>query len=43
MRFFAFVRYWREKGGTMRWYSSCSWTSRKPMIYLGRKYSTVFP
>jgi hypothetical protein len=42
IRFFAFVRYWRKNGSTMRQYSSYSKTSRKLMIELGRKCSTTF-
>jgi hypothetical protein len=31
-QFFAFVRYWRKNGSTVRQYISYSYTSRKPMI-----------
>jgi hypothetical protein len=34
IRSFAFVRYWRRNGSTMRQYISYSYTSRKPMILL---------
>jgi hypothetical protein len=41
-RSFAFVRYWRRNGSTMRQYISYSLTSRKPVIQLGGKYCTIF-
>jgi hypothetical protein len=41
IRFFAFVRYWRKNGSTMRQYISYSQTSRKPTIQLGGKYCPV--
>jgi hypothetical protein len=44
MKFFAFVRYWRKNGSTMRQYISYSYTSRKTVIQLGREilYSIFF-
>jgi hypothetical protein len=39
---FAFVKYWRRNGSTMRHYISCSWTFKKSMIQLGGKYCTIF-
>jgi hypothetical protein len=34
-----YIFVWRRNGTTMREYISYSWTSRKPMIQLGGKYS----
>jgi hypothetical protein len=42
IRSFAFVRYWRKNGNTMRQYIIYSKTSKKPMIQLGGKYCTIF-
>jgi hypothetical protein len=42
IRFFAFIRYWRKNGSKMGQYISQSWSSRKPMIELGRKYCVIF-
>jgi hypothetical protein len=39
---FAFIRYWRKKGSTMKQYISYSQTWRMPMIHLGGKYCTTF-
>jgi hypothetical protein len=44
IRYFAFIRYWKKYESTMRQCISYSYTSRKPMIWLGEKYEycTVF-
>jgi hypothetical protein len=42
IRFFSFIILEKKNGSTMRQYSSYSKTSRKPMIQLGGKCSTIF-
>jgi hypothetical protein len=41
IRSFAFVKYWRRNGSTMRQYISYSQTTRKPMIQLEGKQHTI--
>jgi hypothetical protein len=42
IKYFAFVRYWRKNGNTMRLYISYLYISGKPMIQLEGKYYTTF-
>jgi hypothetical protein len=41
-KLFAFVRYWKRNGSTMRQYISYSQTSGKSTIQLGEKYCRIF-